>query len=99
MAGGVQEQALAGVAVNAKSQEKIAAEGEIESVVSAMRENGESAGVLRHGCKALLKLAANPENKEKIAREGGIEVVSAAVEKHPDLSELGNALLGVLKAE
>eukprot|EP00961_Rhodomonas_salina_P240850 3254337-Rhodomonas_salina.4 len=101
MAEGVQAQAqaLAGLASKAQTQEKVAAEGEIESVVSAMRDNAESGGMLRHAIKALLKLAGNAENKAKIVKEGGIEVVSAAVQKHPDLSEMGTALLGILKAE
>lgn len=94
-----QAQALAGLASKAQTQEKVAAEGEIESVVSAMRDNAESGGMLRHAIKALLKLAGNAENKAKIVKEGGIEVVSAAVQKHPDLSEMGTALLGILKAE
>jgi hypothetical protein len=70
------------------------------SIVQAMQQHGDHAGVQELGCLALRNLATNnDQNKMTIAAKGGIDVIVKAIQRHADhagVQEKGCRALGNL---
>jgi uncharacterized protein YwbE len=82
--------------VNTDNQVKVAAEGGVSAVVTAMENHPTDAKVQAAACAALRNLAVNADNQVKVAAECGVGAVVTALQRHPTDAKVQEAACSAL---